>query len=83
MMKSLGADMASWRRVAELRTLTQRVLFIRGEHDFVADDDVAVFAAARRGSEVVRIPDAGHLAFLDDSDATNEAVGRFLRSVEG
>jgi len=81
-MKALGTDLASWSRVAELRTLTQPVLFIRGEHDFVTEDDVNVFAAARPGSELVTIPDAGHLAFLDNPDATHDAVRRFLLRIE-
>jgi pimeloyl-ACP methyl ester carboxylesterase len=82
-MNALGVDMRTWSRVADLRTLTEPVLFIRGEYDYVTADDVNVAAAARPGAEVVTIPDAGHLTMVDNPDATNAAIRRFLHRVEG
>jgi pimeloyl-ACP methyl ester carboxylesterase len=82
-ISALGVDMRTWNRVADLRTLTQPVLFLRGEYDYVTADDVNVAAEACPASQVVTIPDAGHLTMVDNPDATNAAIRRFLHRVEG
>ena len=54
----------------------------------IADPDVAVSAARQRAAQnlreeqVVTIPDARHLASLDNPDAPNDAARRFLRGIE-
>jgi proline iminopeptidase len=82
MMRALDVDMHTWSRVAEIAKLSQPVLFIRGEYDYVTPEDVAVYAAARPGSEVATIANAAHLAFIDNPGNTNEVVRRFLNKAE-
>jgi L-proline amide hydrolase len=82
MLRALSVDWLKWSRVADLATLKQPVLFIRGEHDYVTAEDVAVYAAARPGAQVETIPDAAHLAFVDNPDRTVSAIRRFFEGVE-
>ena len=82
MLRALGVDMRNWSRVSELAKLTQPVLFIRGEYHDITAEDVAAYAAARPGSEVATIPDAAHLAFVDNPEGTNQVVRRFLNRAE-
>jgi proline-specific peptidase len=79
MMKALFADWLNWSRVKELAELRQPLLLIRGEHDYITDDDVALYAAAHPGTETALIANAAHLAFLDNPEATNTVVRKFLR----
>jgi pimeloyl-ACP methyl ester carboxylesterase len=82
MLRALSVDWLTWSRVRELASLRQPVLFVRGEHDYITAADVEVYAAARPGSEVVTIPDAGHLAFVDNPEATTAAIRAFLGKAE-
>ena len=82
MLRALGVDMRNWSRVSDLAKLTQPVLFIRGEDDYITAEDVAAYAAARPGSEVATIPDAAHLAFVDNPEGTNQGPRRFLNSAD-
>ena len=82
MMRGLFADWRNWSRVAELPKLKQPLLLIRGEYDYVTDDDVAFYAAARPGTETAVIPKAAHLAFLDNPEVSNAVVRKFLNRVE-
>ena len=72
----------NWSRVAELAKLAQPVLFIRGEYNYITPEDVAVYAAARPHSEVATIPDAAHLAFVENPEGTNQVLRRFLSWAE-
>ncbi len=83
MLKAMSADWLAWSRVAELGRLKQPVLFVRGEHDYITAEDVAAYAAARPGSAIETIPDAAHLAFVDNPEETGRAIRRFLHKVEG
>jgi pimeloyl-ACP methyl ester carboxylesterase len=82
MMGALMRDLRQWTRVADIGKLTQPLLFIRGEHDYVTSEDVDVYAKASARSETATIADAAHLAFVDNPDATNEVVRRFLNRIE-
>jgi pimeloyl-ACP methyl ester carboxylesterase len=82
MLRALGADMRNWSRVPDLAKLTQPVLFIRGEYDYVTAEDVAVYAAAVPDSQVATIPDAAHLVFVDNPQRTTDVLRRFLNRVE-
>ena len=82
MMRAMSVDWRNWSRVAELSNLTQPLLLIRGEHDYITDEDITFYAAARPGSEVAVIPKAAHLAFLDNPERTIMIVRRFLNKAE-
>ena len=82
MLRVLGTDMRNWSRVSELAGLTQPVLFVRGEYDYITPEDVSFYAASRPGSEVATVPRAAHLAFVDNPLGTNEVVRRFLSKAE-
>jgi pimeloyl-ACP methyl ester carboxylesterase len=82
MLHALDVDRRGWSRVADLAKLTPPVLFVRGEYDFVTAEDVAAYAAARPNSEVATIPDAAHVVFADNPEATIEVVRRFLAKAE-
>jgi L-proline amide hydrolase len=82
MLRALGADMRNWSRVPDLAKLTQPVLFIRGEYDYITAEDVAVYAAAAPHSQVATIPDAAHLAFVDNPKGTTDVLRRFLNRAE-
>ncbi len=81
-IRALTPDLASRDRATPLRDLSQPVLFARGAFDWVRDEDVRAYAAMCRDAEVVTIPDAAHLAFLDNPAAWHKAVRAFLRRVE-
>jgi proline iminopeptidase len=83
MMKALFVDWKNWTRVKELAQLRQPLLLVRGEHDYITDEDVAFYAAARPGTETAVIPHAAHLTFFDNAEATNAVVRRFLQRAEG
>ena len=83
MMRALFVDWRNWSRVREFGQLKQPVLLMRGEYDYITDDDVAFYAAARPGTETVVIRNAAHLAFLDNPQETNAVVRRFLRKADG
>jgi pimeloyl-ACP methyl ester carboxylesterase len=55
---------------------------VGGEYDYITAADVEAYAAARPGAEIVAVPDAAHLAFVDNPDATTAAIRAFLRKVE-
>src|SRR5262245_3367330 len=82
MMRALTIDVRAWSRVADIGKLTQPLLFIRGEHDYVTAEDVDVYAKASPRSQTATIPDAAHIAFVDNPDATIHAVRRFLNTVD-
>jgi pimeloyl-ACP methyl ester carboxylesterase len=82
MARGLGPDLGARDRASLLRNLTQPVLFVRGEHDWVRDEDVRAYAALCRDAEVVTIADAGHLMFADNPRAYQAAVRQFLRRVD-
>ncbi len=82
MMRALLVDWRNWSRVRELSKLTQPLLLIRGEHDYITDEDLAFYAAARPGTETAVIRNAAHLAFLDNPEETDAVVRRFIRKAE-
>ena len=82
-IRALTPDLAGRDRAKPLRDLTQPVLFVRGEHDWVRDEDVRAYAALCRDAEIATIPDAAHLAFIDNPTAYHAVVRRFFRKVEG
>lgn len=82
LLRGMAPDMRGWSRVAELKTLDMPVLFMRGEYDFLTEEDVAAYVAACPNAESVTIRDAGHLAFMDQPEATVAALQRFFDTVE-
>lgn len=82
MMRALSVDWRNWSRVQEFGSLTQPVLLMRGEYDYITDEDIAFYAAARPGTKTVVVRDAAHLAFLDNPTASNAFVRDFLRRAE-
>ncbi|HEX4609655.1 MAG TPA: alpha/beta fold hydrolase [Urbifossiella sp.] len=62
-----------------LDALAVPTLVLVGEHDAVTPPTLAAAIAGRvYGSELVTIPGAGHLSNLENPEAFNAAVGRFL-----
>lgn len=82
MMKALFLDWRNWSRVKELGQLRQPLLLVRGEYDYITDEDIDFYAGARPGTETALIRDAAHLTFLDNPGATIAVVRRFLRKSE-
>ena len=68
---------------AAARALTLPVLLIRGgASDVVTDDGVAAFRTLVPHAEVVEIPSAGHMIVGDDNDMVNDALLRFLGTLD-
>jgi pimeloyl-ACP methyl ester carboxylesterase len=62
-----------------LHTIRCPSLILVGEEDVITPPDLSEqMHSAIAGSELVRIPEAGHLSSLEQPDAFNDAVGRFL-----
>jgi 3-oxoadipate enol-lactonase len=62
-----------------LKSIAVRTLVLVGEHDAVTPPlSAANLAAQIRGSELVHVPRAGHLANAENPDAFNAAVRKFL-----
>lgn len=59
------------------------VLVLFGDDDLITRPDYNRRAAAAiHGAKVISIPDAGHLAFLEQPTAVNDAIENFLRGME-
>jgi proline iminopeptidase len=61
-----------------LRQLTLPVLVIYGEHDMVSDATARESHSALANSVLLKMPGAAHMMFVDQPDAFNAAVARFL-----
>jgi proline iminopeptidase len=68
--------------IDRLPELDLPVLFLGGEFDEARPATLREYQAAVPGSQVVIIPDAGHVVNVDQTILFNEAVLRFIRSVE-
>ena len=55
------------------------VLLTAGEYDEARPSTVRYYQSLIPGSEMVVIPDAGHLTMQDNPEANNKAVGDFLK----
>ncbi len=65
-----------------LKSITVPTLVIVGEHDVITKpEEMAQMAAAIPQAEFVRIADAGHMAPLEQPEAVNAAISKFLKSV--
>ncbi|HXZ67075.1 MAG TPA: alpha/beta fold hydrolase [Alphaproteobacteria bacterium] len=78
----VNAELSTWNRTTELKTLPAPVLFMRGEHDYITEADMNAYAALCPGSKTATISGAAHLAFIDDPATTCSIVRKFLMSVE-
>ncbi len=68
----------------DLPSITVPTLVIAGEHDALTPPDEARAMADAIPDAVFRaIPGAGHVSNLENPDAFNEALGRFLTSLGG
>jgi proline iminopeptidase len=66
----------------KLGTVQKPTLVVVGEHDRTTTPRAArVLHEGIAGSELVLIPDAGHLSFVEQTDVYLEAVRRFLNDV--
>lgn len=62
-----------------LHTIRCPSLILVGEEDVITPPDLSEqMHSVIAGSELVRIPEAGHLSSLEQPDVFNDAVGRFL-----
>jgi len=64
---------------SRLEQITALVLFTAGEYDETCPPTVRYYESFIPGSEMVVIPDAGHLTMQDNPEASNKAVGDFLK----
>jgi pimeloyl-ACP methyl ester carboxylesterase len=65
-----------------LKTIQVPVLVIAGEEDPIAPAaGMREMADAIPGARFVLIPEAGHVAPLEQPDAVNTAIGEFLRKL--
>ncbi|HKK46580.1 MAG TPA: proline iminopeptidase-family hydrolase [Balneolaceae bacterium] len=62
-----------------LGQITAPVLFTAGEYDEARPATVRYYESLIPGSEMVVIPNAGHLTMQDNPEANNNAVGDFLK----
>jgi proline iminopeptidase len=75
-------DMKGWDFRPELANLAMPVLYLTGAEDEARPTTVAAFASATPGSRMVVIPDAAHLTMLDNADASNAEIARFLNEID-
>jgi pimeloyl-ACP methyl ester carboxylesterase len=69
-------------RTAELATITLPTLVLVGAHDAITPpEESRRMAEALPNAQLVVIPDAGHLAPLENAEAANEAILTFLRGL--
>jgi pimeloyl-ACP methyl ester carboxylesterase len=69
-------------RTADLASITVPTLVMVGEHDVITGPDEArAMAAALPNAQLAIIPNAGHLAPLENPDAANEVMLSFLKSL--
>ena len=70
-------------RTAELAQIAVPTLVLVGADDAITPPDGAQkMAEAIPDAQIVVIPDAGHLAPLENPQATNEAILHFLRGLD-
>jgi pimeloyl-ACP methyl ester carboxylesterase len=63
-----------------LGSINVPTLVIVGEHDTITKpDEMQSLAAAIPGAEFVQVPDAGHMAPLEQPAVVNEAIRKFLK----
>ena len=63
---------------SRLGQITAPILFTTGEYDEARPATVRYYQNLIPGSEMIVIPDAGHLTMQDNPEANNKAVGDFL-----
>jgi pimeloyl-ACP methyl ester carboxylesterase len=69
-------------RTHELTKITMPTLVLAGEHDqLIPLDDSKVLASGIPNAQLVTIPGAGHLAPLENGEATNAAILDFLKKL--
>jgi pimeloyl-ACP methyl ester carboxylesterase len=69
-------------RTTELATITVPTLVLVGAHDAITPpEESRKMAAALPRGQLVIIPDAGHLAPLENPEPANEAILGFLSSL--
>jgi pimeloyl-ACP methyl ester carboxylesterase len=69
-------------RTADLASIAVPTLVLVGEHDAITGpDESRAMAAALPNAQLAIIPNAGHLAPLENPDAANEAILTFLNSL--
>jgi pimeloyl-ACP methyl ester carboxylesterase len=79
---ALGAMMARQDSGPLLHAISCPTLIVVGEEDTLTPLSAAEeMQQGIRGSRMVKIPGAAHLANLDQPDAFNDALGRFLRDL--
>jgi 3-oxoadipate enol-lactonase len=79
-VRQLGA-MASFDARSRLGEIAAPALLVQGEHDpFLTPADARAFAEALPRAQLVIVPGAGHLAFLEQPEAVNDIILRFLRA---
>jgi pimeloyl-ACP methyl ester carboxylesterase len=65
------------------RSLTMPTLFLWGEQDaFAPPEDVEVVVAEQPNLHLVRLPEAGHLPWIDEPETVVDEIGRFLATDE-
>ena len=74
--------MGDWDWRQELRTLSVPALVLQGEADFQPEAAAEEWGALP-GTELVVVPGAGHLAWLDRPDAVGDALRSFLDRSSG
>ncbi len=73
----------SFDRTADLRTITQPILFIAGEYDEARPETMYKFQALCKNASVAIIDDAAHMTIIDQPEEVAEVIRRFLKDVEG
>jgi proline iminopeptidase len=69
-------------RIGQLSRLQLPTLFLAGEYDEARPATMREFQSRVPGSIVKIIPDAAHLAHIDQTRLFNEAIAEFLDGVE-
>lgn len=77
-----AGDLRTYNRAANLPSLTQPVLFLHGEYDWVREADTRYYASLCRNAEVKVVRDAAHLCFLDQPSAVMDAMRTFMRKAD-
>lgn len=77
---SILGSLRTYEREDDLARLRKPVLYLSGEFDTCTPGASRQYASRTPGAEVAVIAGAGHLTTIDEPDATNDVVRRFIQA---
>lgn len=77
---SILGSLRGYEREAELSRLSTPILYLSGEYDTCTPAAARQYASHTRNAEVAVIAGSGHVTTIDEPEATNAAVRRFIQA---